>query len=416
MEPKEPPKPTSSPISSLLMRKKRYQPDENYQREKDIWKKPDEQYFIDTILRGFGMPPLFLHKKGKRYYIVDGQQRWNAIVKFRDNKLELSEKYSDDIINDPKNKKQNKGKGAYKYKELAPEWQDQFDSYPLPLVYLEDYDDEEIRNLFRRLQCGKPLIAGEILNAYPGKIVLSMRKLAKHDFFTKIITFRGARYRHCYLAATLMYLESEGIKEIKPKKIEDFFEKNRDLTTNSKVYRKVKRVLNYLRRVFQTKRSEFDTPPWIITIYLLTSYLLDNYVMKGQENNFKNFFLKFRREIDDETPSNKDLKTFKTDVSVKTNDRTTIERRHKTILEKFLKVSKLKKLAENRFFTDKQKSIIFRRDKERCQECGKELTFGHPNTHFHHKDEYIRGGQTEIDRGVLVCKKCHLTKIHKVRN
>ncbi len=97
--------------------------------------------------------------------------------------LPLSKKYSDDIINDNKNRQKNNGQPAYYYSELHKDWQDRFDSYPLPIIYLKDYNDEEIRDLFRRLQHGKPLIPGEILNAYPGDIVPTMRKLAEHKFF-----------------------------------------------------------------------------------------------------------------------------------------------------------------------------------------------------------------------------------------
>ena len=42
------------------------------------------------------MPLFFLNYKSneERYYIVDGQQRFNAILKFHDNKLKLNKKFT----------------------------------------------------------------------------------------------------------------------------------------------------------------------------------------------------------------------------------------------------------------------------------------------------------------------------------
>jgi len=82
MELKEPPTPTSLPISTFLLHRDRYKIDHTYQRESGTWKKADEQYFRDTILRGFGMPHIFLHKKNGNHFIVDGQQRLYTIWKF----------------------------------------------------------------------------------------------------------------------------------------------------------------------------------------------------------------------------------------------------------------------------------------------------------------------------------------------
>lgn len=180
---------------------------------------------------------------------MDGQQRLNTIWRFRDDDLRLSERHSADIVKDEKNKAANGGRPAYKYSQLHKDWQDRFDSYPLPIIYLKGYNDEEIRDLFRRLQRGKPLIPGEILNAYPGNIVLAMRKLAEHRFFKDIIPIKAKRYKHYHIAAQLLFLECEGIKDISPYYVYDFFEKNKNLSTSSREYSRVNRVLGYLRAI-----------------------------------------------------------------------------------------------------------------------------------------------------------------------
>lgn len=121
---KKPPQASSLPISTFIIHKDSYKIDKTYQREADIWSKDDEQYLIDTILRGFGMPAIFIHSKGDSEYIVDGQQRINTIWKFKEGKLPLSTEYSNEIINDPKNMESNEGKPSFYYHELSRNWQD----------------------------------------------------------------------------------------------------------------------------------------------------------------------------------------------------------------------------------------------------------------------------------------------------
>ncbi len=413
---KEPPTPTSLPISTFLLHRDRYKIDRTYQRESGTWKKADEQYFVDTILRGFGVPPIFLHRKDGNQFVVDGQQRLCTIWKFKDEKLALNDKYSTDIMNDRKNKEKNDGRKALKYTELHKDWQDRFDSYPLPIIYLQNYSDEEIRNLFRRLQRGKPLIPGEILNAYPGDIVLAMRKLAENRFFTAVVIIKAKRYKHYHIAAQLIFLESEGVKDISPYYIYDFFEKNANLNQSSKVYTRVNKVLNYLADTFQTKTPEIRKPGWIITLYLLSAHLLENYAMDNQKNNLKAFFITFYQEVvNSSASSDKELIGFNFAISKGTTSQSNIRLRYNIILKRFLDKYNPVRLDENRLFTDDQKIAIFRRDQEKCQKCGENLIFGNPDTQFHHKDKYVEGGRTDVDKGLLVCTECHLSKIHGVR-
>jgi hypothetical protein len=411
MQLKKPSIPTLLPTSTFCLHRERHPIDRTYQREEGTWEPSDEQYLIDTILRGFAMPPVFLHIKGDKEYIVDGQQRLNAVWRFKDGigdpskATELSEKYSGDII------KANNGKK--KYSELKKEFQDIFDTYPIPIMYLRDYEDEEIRDLFRRLQHGKPLNVGEILNAQAGKIVPTMRTLAEHKFFKDIIAMRLKRYKHYHLSAILMYLEKEGIKDISPHYLYEFFEKNPNLDTNSNVYSEVVKVLNYLSQAFNTKTGQLHKDSWIVTLYLLTAYLIRNYVMHNQQSNLKAFLADFYQKVVNSSKSNdKELIDFNLAISRGTTSQANIKLRHEVMLRRFLNQYNPALLDENRLFTHDQKLAIFHRDNEQCQVCKKTLTFGEPETHYHHKDRYVEGGKTEIDKGLLVCRDCHLNKIH----
>ena len=60
--------------------------DPPYQR-RSVWSKQYKSFFIDTIMRNFPSPPIFLHMQvspdgAVKYYVVDGKQRLESIIDF----------------------------------------------------------------------------------------------------------------------------------------------------------------------------------------------------------------------------------------------------------------------------------------------------------------------------------------------
>lgn len=363
------------------------------------------------------MPAIFIHSKDGYEYIVDGQQRINTIWKFKEGKLPLNEEYSSEIIHDPENIEYNNEKPSFYYDELNMLWKNIFDGYPLPIINLNDYNDEEIRDLFRRLQRGKPLITGEILNSFPGSIVLVMRKLAEHKFFSQIISVNPGRYRYNHFVAQFMFLEDMGIHDITPKYLYQFFRANENLNKDSDLYKKVLRVLNYLTDVFLTKTPELKRG-WNVTLYILASHLIKEYAMNHstQKENLKNFFLDFYHKVPKtmsiEGVEDEKLTNFSLAIGRSTNSEKNIRTRHEIILNRFLEEYNPPKLDEQRLFNESQKIEIYRRDGEKCSECNKKLIFGDKDTHYHHKIQYSKGGETDIENGVLVYADCHLKVLH----
>ena len=167
-------------IRSLLNNKK-YDIDKSYQREPGAWSRQDEQYFIDSIMRGIRVPKIYLHKKRNKFYIIDGQQRIETIKYFingrEDNRGKVRYLTLPSDISGRKN--------DVPFTKLKKNEKDKFLKYTLTASIIKRGNDEEVRELFRRLQRGNPLTPGEKLNAMPGNIVKLMRKLTEHSFFSK---------------------------------------------------------------------------------------------------------------------------------------------------------------------------------------------------------------------------------------
>ena len=404
---KECPNVLVKPISNLILNKDLYNVDKTYQRAPGIWTKDMEQHLIDSILRGYSIPPIIVHKKGKKRFIVDGQQRWNAIIKFEREKdpLELSKKHSDDIIDE--------NNGEVIYGELLEEWRDRFNSYSMTLYMLEDYRDEEIRSTFLRLQESKPLTPGERLNAFPGDIVLAMRELGTHKFLHDSIYPKVDRYKDYKLVATFLFLEKEGIKSSSPIYLYEFFRNNRNISENSQYYKKVNETLNYLRKTFPSSTPELRTQAWVVSTYLLASSLIKDYVVGDKHEDLKEFIIEFYLMVEEAKEGHdRELLDFRENVTKGTNNEKTIRLRHKTMLKRFLEKNNPPRLDENRLFSHEQRLKIFRRDKGRCQVGEEKLDFNDENTHYHHKILHSVGGSTTIENGLLVCMDCHYNKLH----
>jgi uncharacterized protein with ParB-like and HNH nuclease domain len=81
-----------------------------------VWNKTKQQYFIDSLLKEWGTPKIFLWETGKdAYACLDGKQRLTSLFYFMADQLPLSSKYSSTY-------------GGKKYSELPVNIQDQIDN------------------------------------------------------------------------------------------------------------------------------------------------------------------------------------------------------------------------------------------------------------------------------------------------
>ena len=119
-------------------------------------------FLIDTIMKNFPVPPIFLEQKiniptGKTYYdIIDGKQRLSAIVDFIENKIKLPETFGDDKYGT----KVLNGKFFNEIQELANEDEEVMDfvsgfwGYVLSVEYIENPDIKIVDSIFDRLNRG----------------------------------------------------------------------------------------------------------------------------------------------------------------------------------------------------------------------------------------------------------------------
>jgi len=155
---------------------KKYNFDPPYQR-KSIWSEEKKSFLIDSILRNFPMPPIFLHQKIANdtgvtsYDVIDGKQRLSSIMSFIKNEIPVSSDFESSENDSPKLS------GTFFSDLDRPEYSDikrEFWKYAVPVELIDVSDISLIEDIFDRLnRNGEPLKGQELRNAkYHGSALL----------------------------------------------------------------------------------------------------------------------------------------------------------------------------------------------------------------------------------------------------
>ncbi|HEX2945697.1 MAG TPA: DUF262 domain-containing protein [Clostridia bacterium] len=98
---------------------KKYNFDVGYQRKSNVWAEDKQSFLIDSILKNYPMPAIFLRPKvdnntGRTVYdVVDGKQRLQSIVSFIENRIPLTSYFSEDILFINKNEIEDQISGLF---------------------------------------------------------------------------------------------------------------------------------------------------------------------------------------------------------------------------------------------------------------------------------------------------------------
>ncbi len=138
--------------------------DAEYQRG-EVWSEPQQQLLIDSLLRGYDIPKIYLRKLSEGspvlFDVVDGVQRLTSIWRFLDDDLAIPKRCTYPGLGSVSGRK---------WSALPQDAKDRFQFSAVTVTELEDAEEEDIRELFQRLQKGEPLNAAERRNAMLGPV------------------------------------------------------------------------------------------------------------------------------------------------------------------------------------------------------------------------------------------------------
>ena len=394
------------PLYSVRMREPKIDPRPTYQRGL-VWSKSKKQLLMDSVLRRFDIPKLYLRAVANppyKYEVVDGQQRLRAIWEFCQDKFPLSTEC------DPVH---GHAVADKRFSELPNDLVDDFQSYELSFVILEDTTEDEVEEMFTRLNNGETLTAAEKRNALHGQMKEFVKQLTLHSFFQNV-AFKNTRFAFDQVCAQMTLLElAGGPTDTKAKALDKMYKDHIKFNEKGNIARKIKRVLNFLDNTFPEKTPELRKQN-VVSLYLLVSELMEKYAIGGKEDTFKEWFIRFERarrkeQNKPEDERDPDWVRYQEKTLQAVDSKDSIEFRHKMLMTSFLLYyPELEPLDPQRDFAEEQRITIFRKYNGICQSCGKEIKWD--EFHADHIVPFSKGGKTTVANGQLLCAKCNLTK------
>jgi hypothetical protein len=301
----------------------------DWQRGK-VWSLKKKQKFLDSILKGWHVPVLYFRKVGdETFECVDGQQRLTTIWEFFDNKIQLSQE-------------SKKTYGGPLYEKLKPSISDKFDDYILQIEEIEEAADDEVKELFQRLQLGTALNTPEKLNAIEGGLRDFLRNLSQGTFFKEKVATQDTRYAHFDTCAKVAFLVVKGIQQrMRFAELEKMFRENASFSPESTVGKKLQSLFDSMNRIFPNKTSVLRNRASIVSFCYIVSQLQETGQLRKIDKKLENYFEKFSSDLRAEVEkgqraTNNDLIEYQLAVSYGTSDRESIEKRNVILIKKLI--------------------------------------------------------------------------------
>jgi hypothetical protein len=373
-------------------------PTPEYQREA-VWSRKQKQLLIDSIIRNMDIPKLYFRVVAGDYdyEIIDGQQRVRTIWEYRQNHFPLLEEYSPEF-------------GGMYYQDLPEIIKDAIDLYQLQITVIDEATDQEIRDMFCRLQNGTPLNSAEKRNAIPSRIRDFIADLVGNHPVYRAYRWKNRRFSYEQMTAQCLLLELTGaIVDVKSQNLDKMYHREANFNTSGAVVSKMRRVLNYLEKAFREPTPEFKGRAQFVSLYWLVSQTIDRYVMSGREADLRKFYIDFeyrRRDTEDI-----EMVRYTEALSRTSDGRERIEYRHHILLREWLIYAQdMETKDAQRMFTEEQRLAIFRRDHGICQICGEAVLDYDQDFEADHKIPFTQGGKTTVENGQTTHKQCNRHK------
>jgi Protein of unknown function DUF262/HNH endonuclease len=392
-----------------------------YQREAGVWSPGKKQLFIDSIINGYDVPKIYMHKldrsaTGFDYAVVDGKQRISTILEFLNGDIDFAEDflyvgYPTDVA----------PKAGNTFPDMSAQTQDIFKEKSLDVVVIETDDEDDIEELFSRLNNGEKLNAAESRNAIGGTAAGLVRELAKTSFFTDKIRFANKRYSYLEVACKLLYIEYveqktgvSGFIDLKKKYLDAFVRDNKAMSKADgvKLLARVTTQLNAISPIFKERDIELEKQSYPQLMYLFGKQTLSRYGAPNVTGRIQDFLEIFRlsriaNNKLDEDARDPELVSFGLYMMQGTNDPGSMENRVDILTRRFLQSNPDVQLKDTkRAFTLDERWVLWVLADKKCQECGKaldtleELDGDHIILHHH-------GGPTSLDNARALCINCN---------
>jgi hypothetical protein len=397
-------------------------------QRKSVWKVRDRAKLMDSIIRNYPLPAIFLYRNQRDgdvvYDVIDGKQRIESFLMFMGLKLGRFE-----------TRTQLPGEDEVKlvsWKQLC-KWKQQHivTGYRLPVIEV-DGEPGEIVDLFVRINStGKALTGQEKRHAkyYDSKFLKEAAKVAQkfENYFLEMEvmgTSQLSRMKHVELICELMLSIQKG-DPINKKSALNSIMANSGVDMRQ-VKRGVRLTISALNRVRKMFPKIYTTRFVKVTDFYTLTTLIAKFEQEGliltdkRRNRLAWDILKvFSNKVDDLREKLKKAQNVGTEQDLYRQYLLTVMQATDEINQRRLRESILRGLLESLFakkdaqrgFSEAQRRIIWNTSADRrCQnpKCKKRLAWD--DFTIDHIDPHSKGGRTRLENAALMCRACNSAK------
>lgn len=418
-------------VSALYVKQKVIETDPPYQRESGIWSVEKKQLFIDSIMNGFDVPKLYFHdirSEGEpvSFNVIDGKQRLGAIWEFLDKSKGFSLAddftFSGDVSWFEEEGPPSPGR---KFSELSDKQQEYFRLQAIDVVEVAGADEEDIEELFSRLNNGEPLNAAEKRNAMGGNMIKLVREIAREDDLTDILRFNEKRMSYHEVAAKLLRLELNDLKgqglfaDLKKRFLDSLVKDGRGIPQSEADGLKARVMTNIraMKKVFGRGHALMNKQSYPQLYFGWLKSLKKDYAFDGFDKKVIDFLEKFHeRRLNNlklpEEDRDPTLVEFGRLMQQGTNDLQSMQERSRILTRYFLQDHPDVEVKDGRrAFSEDERYVIWMRSGKQCQNenCQRDLR-DIDEMHADHMKAWARGGKTLLSNAQALCEDCNSKK------
>lgn len=282
-----------------------------------VWKDDFKDKLIYSIIKSYPTGNISVrvlktgNAKGAKSEVVDGQQRLTTIRDFVTNQYVIRSEWSrkiieviiayyenagvqDEAVDRLRKKLSNKGAIRLKFGDLPNIIQGNINSYNIPMTYIADSTDQQVREYFRFLQNQERLRAGEIINSMPPtNLEIFLEEIEHKNLFLDVIGFADNRAEFNKIFYSIVGLFDLKLRfGMTDRTIQDYAAKADTPTVGLE---RTKRMVKQINSVLHTEGEAItNTRKRFLKYFLLLAGL--GYVDFSEDTHVK---LKRLKEIDD---------------------------------------------------------------------------------------------------------------------
>lgn len=323
-----------------------------YQR-KPVWLLRQKCHLVESVLKALPIPELFVQRSTDEagdttYAVVDGQQRIRAVLQFVGSDTTEDQLEFDKFVLD----KLDAESAWYglAFSDLTGEDRRAFYGYALAVRYLDTDDEDEMKDMFRRLnRYTVPLKPQELRNAtYEGPFARLATRLADDhtDYLAENRIVSAAAIRRMAdveLIAELLIGVMHGPQGGSPTAIDAYYEEYEDFEDEFPGQRRTARLfsttLDTVRRVLPSLREDrWSNKTDFYSLFVAVSALLaTKKLATTKERSLRSSLRTFaaevdRRLVDDTAKVSKHAATYVRNVQRGANDKARRAERHAALL------------------------------------------------------------------------------------